>query len=325
MATQAQQALEGGRRAIQSGSAGARNAEGTQQAKRRAIRRSGIQTDRVADAPTQDSRWESGNPMGITGIDGGYGGYGPTSPDVDKAMRRANPAAMTREVIDTVSRPKTVRAEGSIWDDPNYAAMANEQGAEYAMRARNLDRQIGMAQRGTEIRNQAMRGQLDRDAMQLEDMQNQQMMGMYRGTGQPPEQPVTDSTGAYTGEGHQSAMVGRGPMTESEMQARKLGNERAVAEIKAISDSLSAIIGKDYMQDEDRESIRQLRERLQQLQSGASAGQGGTAGGGAPAGSDAEKTVESTTFNGQTYKVGDRLPSGQTITKIYADNTVEVE
>lgn len=259
-----------------------RNKAGTRQAKNTAIQRSGQRFSRGSRSAKPASKWTSGLPENITHVENGYGGmgYGPTDPTTKRALDRANPSNLTNEVLEAIAAPKTVRAPGSIWDDPVYGPMANERGAEFAMRARNLDRQINQARQADFIRDESMRTRLDRDAMKLEDMSNQQRMRMYRpesqATGVDPRTGMTvDSGGAFTGEGHDASMMGRGPQTEGEATAQAQQHERVLEGIQAIAKSLSAELGKEWPDEDSKRRVRGLQQQLTELMGVAGIGGGG--------------------------------------------------
>lgn len=298
MAALAKQVLE--RKRVPQGGAGQRNAEGTQQANASALQRRGVKSQRIADAPTQptmpvavnspknQANWVSGNPMGITGVD--------VYPDsaMRTTMQRAHPGTMTRELLGAMGSPKTARAPGSIWDDPIYGQMANERGAEFAMKARDLDQQVNAGREYQRVKQESMADQFNTENMKRENargqMQYQREAAAYGtpeqvseayggGSYRTPEGEIVrpggdridprtgqaiDETGAYTGRRGQET-VGVAPQTESQSAAAQFEHERVVAGIKAISEGLRAELGKDYQDDSSKQRIQGLQDQLEKL------------------------------------------------------------
>lgn len=96
----------------------------------------------------------------------GYGGmgYGPTqNKAMDRTRNRADPSDLAREVLSGITGPTNV--QGSLYDDPYYAQMAEERGSDFAMRARNLDRKVNAARTYQQGRQESMQRQFDMEGM----------------------------------------------------------------------------------------------------------------------------------------------------------------
>lgn len=301
MGAEAQQALN---RTTRPGSATNRNVTGTRKAQALARRRSGNpRSRRISSHEPAKSEWASGQPMGTTNVDSvaNYGGYGPTaggSKALKKTGERADPQRLVREAVNAMSSPQTVRATGSIWDDPNYSAMANEHGAEFAMRARNLDQKVNAAKAYQQGRMESMQRQFDMERMKRDNardqmaykseaaaMGSQDDISQAYGAGaykddqgniiQPGAQSVdqetglaVDQEGAFTGRDPGGAKkVGQAPVTERESMAAEREKESEqrtheldVERLKGMSESLSAAI-----ENRDKEAINTLLRQLNDI------------------------------------------------------------
>lgn len=317
MGTQAMQALERRTGSTRAGSAASRNAAGTREARARA---------RADSGPSGTALRRKGNirkqePWKHTGRLVGQAQYGGNR-NMDEALRtneamkrttqRANPQALTRQLVDAISQ-KSQPAESmayDIWDDPKYGQLAHEYGGSFAKRARDLDRQINQANRFSDIQEQEMARRNRMEKMKLEGRQLENEQRRYAPLGQDPYGPLeTDSSGAFTGEGKQRAMVGT-PPTEADIETQQRQEERQAemdkSHLEGLFSTLEAAIadGNDELVGTTMEEIRNLR-------------------GGGEKKSEEKKTV--TSPDGKEYSVGDTLPNGKRLVGINPDGTLEVE
>lgn len=313
MGAEAQQALK--RTTTRAGSANERNIAGTRKAQALARRNSGARSNRIADHQPDNSTWSSGQPMGVTGVEDGYGGmgYGPTaggSKALKKAGERADPGRLVRDAVGAMSGPKTVRSTGSIWDDPNYAAMANEHGAEFALRARNLDQKINAAKAYQQGRMESMQTQFGMEKMKRDNARDQMAYKQEAATyGSPDDvsqaygagaykdaqgniiQPggrqtdpntglAIDEEGAFTGrEPGPAKKVGEAPISEREAREAEQRSEEEqrtqeldVERLKGMSEALSTAI-----ENRDTKTMNRLLRQMSEARQGP-ASQGGQPG-----------------------------------------------
>lgn len=83
-------------------------------------------------------------------------------PAVKRAIQKIDPSGLMRDSMNAINNSgEPIQIRGSLYNDPKYAAMADQYGDEYAMKVRNLDSQINAARQADQVMADHAKSQAD--------------------------------------------------------------------------------------------------------------------------------------------------------------------